>query len=216
MFTGLIETTGIIKSLWHRDQGITLGIAPQLSGFSTILGASIAVDGVCLTVESMAGGIVFFTAVAETVARTTLSQKAVGAMVNLERALLAGGRFEGHIVQGHVDGVGTITGDERIGKSLQRTIAVSPELMPLLAEKGSVALDGISLTIASLSSSSITIALIPYTLANTSMEHKKTGDRVNIECDVIARYLARLLAVKTDAVQGSSATLMEKLERYGF
>ena len=219
MFTGLIETTGAILSIEQRGSAVSLGIKPALQKFTAEAGASVAVDGACLTVEYLSKGVLSFTAVHETLSRTTLSRARPGMRVNLERPLSAAARFDGHIVLGHIDGVGTIIGDRHeAAAGLMRTIEVPTACLRFMAEKGSIAIDGISLTIARAEGTAITVALIPRTLETTTMGKKGVGEKVNIECDVIARYLDRLLFTEKDEGTPSSlgSSLLTKLERSGF
>jgi len=212
MFTGLIETTGELTEILRQSSGMVFGVKPGIRPFATVPGASISVNGACLTVESIAGEVVFFTAVGETLARTTLQKARVGDRVNLERALPVNGRMEGHFVLGHVDGVGAITFQRRNGNSMVCGIRAPEATRPYMAEKGSVAIDGISLTIAGYQDGEIEIAFIPYTLEHTSMARKRVGDEVNVECDVLARYIARWAQTETRG-EGS---IIDLLERSGF
>ena len=189
MFTGLIETTGTVVSVDVNRGAAHIGIRPDGSGFSLVPGASVSIDGVCLTLEHARGKVFCFTAVAETLGRTTLGRIKASARVNLERSMRADGRFDGHFVLGHVDGIGTIVADQSEGAGILRTVRVPENCVPLLAEKGSVAIDGISLTIAKAGGDRIALALIPATLGATTMSLKLPGDAVNIECDVLARYI---------------------------
>ncbi|MDD5674530.1 MAG: riboflavin synthase [Chitinivibrionales bacterium] len=211
MFTGLIETAGAIEKLTHKAQSVELAIAVRSAEFTTGIGASVAVNGVCLTVETvMAAGGFTATAVAETLRRSTLGSARVGDTVNLERSLAAQGRFEGHIVLGHVDGVGKIIADKRAGESIERSFEIPEGIRKFVAEKGSVAIDGISLTVASKAGAAITVALVPHTLAHTTMAHKRPGDIVNIEIDILARYIETLLrsgAAKGPADKSFTAAL---------
>ncbi|KMQ52016.1 riboflavin synthase subunit alpha [Chitinispirillum alkaliphilum] len=219
MFTGLIETSATITSVLNSGTSIELTVHPQ-SSLQTRIGDSVAIDGTCLTVtrHTENGGMVF-TAVKETLKRTTLSQPCTGRKVNLERALKLGDRLDGHLVLGHVDGTGVIESDRKEGVSLLRSIRVSKELVPYMAAKGSVAVDGISLTIASADRDLITISLIPHTLKETTMSHKKQGDQVNIECDVLARYIRHMICpdkTTDNNVKTGGESLLKQMERYGF
>jgi riboflavin synthase len=223
MFTGLIETTGTIHDLRRLEKSLKIGVRANRDDFEAPAGASVSINGVCLTVEARSGKTMFFTAVYETVRLTTLGNARPGETVNLERALLASGRLDGHLVLGHVDAVGSIVADNRIGDSIVRTIRIPHELRKFTARKGSIAVDGISLTIAECGEDEIDISLIPLTLATTTMGLKKTGDAVNIECDVLARYLDRLIGGgSAGATRGgyqsgvSGVSLIDKLERAGF
>jgi riboflavin synthase len=223
MFTGIIETTGILKDVRRAENSLILGIAPEMTGFDVAIGASVSVSGACLTLESVAADRLFFTAVYETLNRTTLKNARVGDAVNLERALRASDRFDGHMVLGHVDGVGSIISDRREGNGTMRSIGVSKDLMALMAEKGSVAVDGISLTIAQVHDDVIEISFIPHTLKRTTMGQKAVGDKVNVECDVLARYVARKLNYHLESAgkagfqgTGPRGSLLDALERSGF
>jgi riboflavin synthase len=192
-----------------------LAIAPALSGFTAELGASVSVDGVCLTVERIVGSLLYFTAVKETLTRSTLGTRRAGAVVNLERALLVSGRLDGHFVLGHVDAVGTIVSDKSDGVAVVRTIRIPSEISKFCAEKGSIALDGISLTITHIASTELDVSLVPFTISKTTMATKKPGDAVNVECDVLARYLDRLSSA--GAQEGrAKPSLFDTLERSGF
>jgi riboflavin synthase alpha subunit len=223
MFTGLIETSGTVVSVERSRGAAVLGIRPEKAGFSPRDGASIAVNGVCLTLEQIRGNTLFFTAVAETLARTTLGSIMQSARVNLEQAMPANGRFDGHIVLGHVDGIGMIVADSPEGTGTLRTVRVPENCEPLMAEKGSVAIDGISLTIASVKGDRITIALIPRTLEATTMSRKRTGAAVNIECDILARYVHGMLTagqqpgdLQQSRVPNNRESLLKQMERAGF
>jgi riboflavin synthase len=194
---------------------LRLAIAPALSGFTAELGASLSVDGVCLTLERIAGTVLYFTAVKETLSRSTLGTRRAGAVVNLERALLVSGRLDGHFVLGHVDAVGTIAFDKNDGIAVVRTIRIPTEISKFCAEKGSVALDGISLTITRVAATELDVSLVPFTISKTTMATKKPGDAVNVECDVLARYLDRLSSA--GAREGATKpSLFDTLERSGF
>ncbi|MBD3345733.1 MAG: riboflavin synthase [Chitinivibrionales bacterium] len=220
MFTGLIETTGLIKRINKNDRSVSLEVEPLRDDFDVQLGQSVAIDGVCLTVESIRGKRFRLTAVAETLSRTTLSRAREGICVNLERSLRVSDRLDGHFVLGHVDCVGSVISDRHVGNSIVRTIQIPPEYHHILAEKGSVAVDGISLTIAESKKDSISISFIPYTMGATNAQNKKSGDRVNIECDIVARYIFHLIksgidigaAGKTPPPSGT--TLLDKLESW--
>lgn len=217
MFTGLIETIGTVAAVERKGEAELLGIQPAAPLFTAPPGASVAVDGICLTVEHSRGPILYFTAVHETLSRSTLAAIRTGFKVNLERPMSAQARFDGHLVLGHVDGVGTIIENriEDAGRGI--TIQVPGPCRRFMAEKGSVAINGISLTIAAIGDgSTIDVALVPRTVAATTMGNKSVGDRVNIECDVIARYLDRLLQSRTRAPRREGETLLEQMERCGF
>lgn len=214
MFTGLIECIGTVSSVKQHGTSSIIAIRPDLPEFRVASGASVSIDGSCLTVEDDTGSLLYFSAVRETLHRTTLSTVQTGRRVNMERALQIGGRLDGHMVLGHVDGVGSIISDQDVSGSILRTIQVPAELSRFMAEKGSVAIDGISLTIAKNQDNFIVISFIPATVQKTTMALKKSGDQVNVECDVLARYLNRLLGRERGNVQEGS--LLTKMERLGF
>lgn len=216
MFTGIVETLGTIISLRKEGTSIVLYIEPERDDFDVTVGGSVAIDGVCLTMESRSGNRMRFSAVAETLQHTTLGTARSSQRVNLERAAPVNGRLDGHLVYGHVDGIGKITNDREINGSLLRTIAVPSELSRFMAQKGSVAIDGISLTIARCTETTITISFIPHTLGATTMARKRSGNPVNIECDILARYLYRLLQAGTAAGSKGSTPLQALMERSGF
>jgi len=212
MFTGLIETMGTVAGVRARDRSVELCVRADAADFAVDIGGSVAVDGVCLTLERLdSSGQMFFTAVAETLRRTAFDRVAAGRRVNLERALKVDGRLDGHIVLGHVDAVGKIIRDENVGVSLVRTVEVPEDILPFIAEKGSIAVDGISLTIANVSNNTVSLSLIPATTGKTAMALKKVGDAVNIECDVLARYIYRMISGSVN-----KESLIDKMERLGF
>lgn len=187
MFTGIIEALGVVRESAHAPYGKTLSIeVPADWGLEP--GASVAINGACLTVRRVSSSLASFDVVTETLRKTNLGELRPGDKVNLERSLKAGGRIDGHFVLGHVDGVGIV---RRIG---QESIFSAPaELAPFLAEKGSVAVDGVSLTIVSATEGSFSVALIPFTLEHTTLGLRRPEDRVNIETDVLAKYVYRIL-----------------------
>lgn len=192
MFTGIVEGTGEIQSRTETDDGLRLTVTHPFDA-APERGVSIAVSGVCLTVEEATAETITLFLAAETRAVTYLGDLGVGAQVNLERALPATGRFEGHIVQGHVDTYTTVTAIEQIGEDWRFRFAV-PDAQQYLIQKGSIALDGISLTIATLESDSFEVAIIPETYTLTTLSEKAVGDPVHIEYDLVAKYIERLVA----------------------
>ena len=193
MFTGIIEKKATVQAIHAAAGGARLVIDLEELAEGVKLGDSIAVNGACLTASSISGTVAIFDAVAETLRRTTLGGLAAGDAVNLERALRVGERLGGHFVQGHVDGVGTIAGRTLAAGEHLLHVAALPELLAGMIEKGSVAVDGISLTIASLTDRAFTVAVIPHTLAHTTLKEKRDGSRVNIEVDMIGKYVRKLL-----------------------
>jgi len=218
MFTGIIESIGSVTRVKKEGSSIVLLIEPRLSEFTVAIGGSVAVDGCCLTLEYMVGRAMQFSAVAETLKKTTLSTISPGRLVNLERATPTNGRLDGHLVYGHVDGTGIIKRDREINGSTLRTIAVPDTLFKFMAQKGSVAIDGISLTIAESYRNEITLSLIPHTLQMTTLTEKRPGDSVNIECDIIARYLQQLISTSSQTPPASlqKESLQSIMERSGF
>jgi riboflavin synthase len=193
MFTGIISDIGEVAAREGGRFTIRCGYAAE----SIAIGASIACDGACLTATTVAAagkGCTFTVDVSnETLARTTLGDWQPGRRLNLERALKAGDELGGHIVSGHVDGVGRIADSRPDGQSRRFTIEVPADLAPYVASKGSVALDGISLTVNEVAENSFGINIIPHTLTHTTLGAKKPGDKVNLEVDLFARYVARLM-----------------------
>jgi len=215
MFTGLIETTGVMRQCTRSEGSVVLAVEPAMADFAVLPGDSVAVDGVCLTCECGGGPLLRFRAVTETLGRTTLADARSGASVNLERSLRPVDRLGGHFVLGHVDGIGTILSDTPAGDSLLRAVRLPAGLLRYTARKGSVAVDGVSLTIVSVSGDTVTVSLIPYSLEHTTLKRKRPGDPVNIECDVLARYIERLMRCGGEE-SAAAETLYGKMERLGF
>ena len=193
MFTGIIETIGIVEGVEPGDDLTRLVVEAESIAEGLEPGDSVAVNGGCLTVTSIRDGRLSFEAVRETMERTSLGDLKVGARVNLERAVRAGDRLDGHIVQGHVDGVGTVRQVVREGNDVRLQIDCDPELADCVVEKGSIAVDGVSLTVAALSPSGFEVALIPHTLGVTTLRDCQPHDRVNLEADVLGKYVKRYL-----------------------
>jgi len=193
MFTGIVEAMGEVVAVETQPDGARLHLRVPREFSDLAPGQSLAVNGVCLTVVALEDGVALFDLAAETLRRTTLGRLHPGAGVNLERPLSAAGRFGGHFVQGHVDGVGTVTRVTPEGDGVWMEVNLPPGLSRYVAEKGSVALDGVSLTVAAVQDSRCAVALIPHTLAVTTLGRRDPGDPVNVEVDILAKYLARLL-----------------------
>jgi len=194
VFTGLVREVGTVASLEGGADGVRIEIDAPETARGAALGDSIAIDGVCLTVVAAADGRFAFDAVPETLDRTALGTLEPGSRVNLEPALRAGDALGGHYVQGHVDGVGTVRSVEPEGDGSRIWFDAPPELLRYLVEKGSIAVQGTSLTVAGVDDAGFAVALIPHTLAATTLGALAPGARVNLEADVLAKYVEKLLA----------------------
>lgn len=193
MFTGIVEQMGRVEMVTGTDEGRRLVIGGDGLGELPI-GASIAVNGVCLTAVETDSDRVTVDVIPETLSRTNLGDLRPDSSVNLERPMPADGRFDGHIVQGHVDGVGVVSAISEDGGGVVMSVDVAPDLLRYLVGKGSVTIDGVSLTVAGLTDTGFTVALIPHTLEITTLGLRKQGDEVNLEMDVLAKYVERLLS----------------------
>lgn len=202
MFTGLVAATGVITLRAARGPGARLGLRAGLEGGLLAVGESIAVDGCCLSVAQVVKGGFEVDASAETLARTTLARLAPGHAVNLERALRAGDRLGGHLVTGHVDGVGQLVERRPVGDGVAMTFALPAELGRFVAEKGSIAVSGVSLTVNAVGDARFDVMLVPITLAVTNLNALAPGERVNLEVDLIARYVERLLSAGRAWIDG--------------
>ena len=187
MFTGIVEETGVITEISEGQLGVRANVV--LDG--TKLGDSICVSGACLTVIRIDQDGCLFDVMPETFDRTNLKGAKVKGVVNLERAMLFNGRVGGHLVQGHVDGTGTINSQEKDGEALLIKVATDERILGYIVEKGFVAVDGVSLTVVDCDLSSFMITLVPHTMANTTFKVKNVGDTVNIEVDILAKYMER-------------------------
>lgn len=194
MFTGIVREVGRVEAVDGGADGVTLQLRAPETAATTRTGDSVAVNGVCLTATAVGDGILFFEAVPETLDRSTLGALREGAETNVEPALRAGEPLGGHIVQGHVDGVATVRSLEVEGDGARVELALPGELARYCVVKGSIAVDGVSLTIASVAGDAIAVALVPHTLGATTLGTLAPGDRVNVEVDVLAKYVERLLA----------------------
>lgn len=219
MFTGIVEEVGWIERVEGDSQAIKLTVRGKTVLEGVRLGDSIAVNGVCLTVTKFAGTSFVVDVMPETLRKTSLNRVRSGTPVNLERAMALGDRFGGHIVSGHVDGIGTISSRQSYGNAILFRIKAVSELIKYMVPKGSITIDGISLTIIDVTEEEFTISIIPHTLENTNLRDKHPGDIVNLENDMLAKYVERLLAWRTNDTQkqanGSSLSL-EYLKEHGF
>lgn len=194
MFTGIVEEIGKTIQVQRSGAAIRVTIAASLISNDIALGDSVSVNGACLTLSSQAGNHLSFDAVPETVERTSLKYLIPGSPVNLERAMRVGDRIGGHFVQGHVDGIGVLQGLERKDNARLLTIQADVDLLKYMVPKGSVAVDGVSLTLDWISDSAFTVWIIPHTFDNTVFRYRKIGDKLNLENDLIGKYVARYAA----------------------
>ena len=222
MFTGLIEEVGKVVKINMGSSSGTIDIQAKKVLDNSKIGDSIAVNGVCLTATKINGNVFTADVMAETFRRSSLGSLSSGSYVNLERAMSADGRFGGHIVSGHIDGTGNIIDIQAEENAIWYTISASTDLLKYIVEKGSVALDGISLTVAYVDSECFKVSIIPHTKAETILQYKKRGDIINIECDVVGKYVEKLLGYKDNSISDSNNTskksniTMEFLAEHGF
>ena len=213
MFTGLIEETGTVCEVCRNGNASFIRIAAEKVLEGTKVGDSIAVNGVCLTVTEHDGKIFRADVMNETLSRSSLGTLKQGSKVDLERAMSAEGRFGGHIVSGHIDGTGTVSNIKQDGIAVRYTISADEKLLRYIVEKGSVTLDGISLTVAAVTDTDFTVSMIPHTAEQTILPYKKVGDIINIETDIIGKYVEKLLR---PAEPKKSGVTMEQLMKNGF
>ncbi len=214
MFTGIVEEIGRVTRLESGAKGarLTLEAARVLEG--TALGDSIAVNGVCLTVTDLTAHGFTADVMAETLRRSSLGALHAGASVNLERAMAANGRFGGHIVSGHIDGTGTLTQARREDNAVWLTVETPPALLRYIIEKGSIAIDGVSLTVAQVDAHCFAVSIIPHTGAQTTLLTKRAGEPVNLECDMIGKYVEKLFTpAQSEQKQGLTLAF---LSEHGF
>lgn len=223
MFTGIVEELGTVRSVSGGGQSAVLTIEASKVLEGSKIGDSIAVNGVCLTVTSMTSRQFCADVMAETLRRSSLGALKRGSRVNLERALAADGRFGGHIVSGHIDGVGTIASMTPEGNAVWVEIRTPERLLKYIVEKGSIAIDGISLTVAKVTDTGFSVSVIPHTGSETTLLQKKTGAVVNLENDIIGKYVERLLyfqekekSPENVADGRTSGITMDFLEKHGF
>lgn len=214
MFTGIVEEVGKIARI--EKNGVTgkLSIIADTVLEGTKIGDSIAVNGVCLTVTSLNGSNFTADVMGETFRRSSLGDLQVGSTVNLERAMPADGRFGGHIVSGHIDGMGEIISIEPEGTAVWYTLSAPIEILQGIVEKGSIAIDGISLTVARITTKDFAVSIIPHTGGNTILSQKKVGDKVNLENDIIGKYVQKFLEPQQE--QKESNITEDFLRKYGF
>lgn len=199
MFTGIIEELGTVKDIGITGNSAQIKLSAEKVLENTRTGDSIAVNGVCLTVTGITSDGFSADVMPETLKRTSLSIVRRGDKVNLERAMAADGRFGGHIVSGHIDGTGTIRDYKKDGNAVWVTISAPDDILKLVVEKGSIAIDGISLTVAYVDDICFKVSIIPHTAGETTLLMKRVGDPVNLETDIIGKYVAKLLTVPAES-----------------
>ncbi len=214
MFTGIIEELGTVRSIKRGVRSSVLEIAAEKILEDIHLGDSIAVNGVCLTASSLTDGGFRADVMPETMSRSSLSQLSAGSHVNLERAMAANGRFGGHIVSGHIDGTGKVSSVRRDDNAVWYDIDTDGSLMRYIVEKGSITIDGISLTVAKIRADGFSISAIPHTVSVTTLGEKTRGSIVNLETDIIGKYVEKLLQPTRQEKQGEIS--MEFLASHGF
>ena len=208
MFTGIIEEVGIVRSITKGSLSAILNISCEKVLEDTRVGDSIAVNGVCLTVTSLEESSFTADVMAETLRRSSLDELVKGSKVNLERAMQLNGRFGGHIVSGHIDGTGTILSTKKEGNATWVEVGTSPEILRFIIQKGSITIDGISLTVAKLTDKSFSVSIIPHTGSETTLLTKKIGSVVNLENDIVGKYVERFTSAPTKK-EVSYETLLE-------
>jgi len=219
MFTGIVEEMGTVRAVRRSGRSLALTVAARTVLEDLKVGDSVAFNGVCLTVVSLGTGVITADVMPETFDRTSLRHLAPGALVNLERSMLAGGRFGGHIVQGHVDGVGGVAAVQADENARRLTITAPSAVMRYVVPKGSIAVDGVSLTVVGTEADRFSVSLIPHTAAVTTLGSKQVGDLVNLEADILGKYLEHLLAARLagDEPQAAGGGLSrEFLARHGY
>lgn len=212
LFTGIVEEVGRVIYLNRNDSGNKMKIEAKKTLLGLKIGDSVAVNGVCLTIVQIEDRAFTVDVMNETIKRSSMKLLHVGSVVNLERAMAAGGRFDGHIVTGHIDGIGTIYEKENDGIAVWYTIKTSNDILKYIVKKGSVCLDGVSLTVAEIDDKSFKVSIIPHTLTETTLNNFDVGMIVNIENDIISKYVEKFLNI---APKKQSLT-KEKLAEFGF
>ena len=218
MFTGIVEETGTIKKIEKGTSSGRLTIEADKVLQGSKIGDSIAVNGVCLTITGMSGHLFTADVMAETMRRSKLGSLSQGSRVNLERALSLQTRLGGHIVSGHIDGTGTITRMEREDNAVWVTVTAEPTVLKYIIEKGSITIDGISLTVAYVDDTCFRVSIIPHTAEETTLLTQKAGDTVNLECDMLGKYVERLLHFEQTTEEQTSkiAITSSYLAEHGF
>lgn len=215
MFTGIVEEIGKVVNIKKGAKSYVLTIQGKKIFQDLNIGDSVAVNGVCLTARTFSSNTFTADVMNETLNRSSLGNLRNGSYVNLERAMLANGRFGGHIVSGHIDGIGSIVKIQKDDNAIWYTISASEDLMKYIVEKGSIAIDGISLTVVKVDNKSFSVSIIPHTAEETILSHKLVGDNVNLENDIIGKYVEKLISFE-DKKKSESNITMEFLIKNGF
>lgn len=216
MFTGLIEEIGTIKSIQKGSKSIRLGVAADKIMDDVKMGDSIATNGICLTVVRFDSAGFDADVMPETMSRTNFDRLSVGSRVNLERAVRVGDRLGGHMVSGHIDGIGEVVGQEKDDNAIWVSISAPGNILKYVIEKGSIAIDGISLTVAYVDDSIFKVSIIPLTQDDTTLVSKKAGEKVNLECDMTAKYIEKFMFHKESEKQEKKDISMDFLRENGF
>ena len=216
MFTGIVEEMGTIRSIRRGAQSAVLSIGASVVLSDLKIGDSVAVNGVCLTATSQDAEGFTADVMHETLDRSSLGALVPGSRVNLERAMAADGRFGGHIVSGHIDGLGEITALRRDDNAIWYTVAAEPKLLRYVVEKGSITIDGISLTVAKVTERDFSVSIIPHTAKVTILGEKGPGDRVNLETDILGKYVEKLLHPAVETPARESRLTLDFLTQHGF
>ena len=216
MFTGIIEEVGTIRSIKKGAKSAIITVEAHKIMEDIHLGDSICTNGVCLTVTSFDQNTYSVDVMHETLRRTNLGDLRSGSRVNLERAMAADGRFGGHIVAGHIDGIGRIISMTRDDNAIWIVVATEKDILKYIVNKGSITIDGISLTVADVDSSTFSVSVIPHTGDNTTLLSKKPGDTVNLETDMIGKYVEKLLHFQAEEEKPGSGITLEFLAEHGF
>jgi len=216
MFTGIIEEIGTVQSVKRSQSSLTLEIAGSVIFDDLKIGDSVAVNGVCLTATTIGSGRFTADVMPESVKMTTLLQLSTGSKVNLERAMAANGRFGGHVVAGHVDGQGTIIGKDHVGNSIVFRITTDSDILHYVIYKGSITVDGASLTVSKVGPSWFEISIIPHTIGNTILRYASIGTTVNLETDIFGRYIEHFMKGPKEALSKQGNVTMDTLLSNGF
>lgn len=217
MFTGIVEEVGVVEGIKNGEKSSRITIKAKKVLYGTKLGDSISANGVCLTVTNLGESTFHADVMAETLRRSNLGELSKGSKVNLERALSLETRLGGHIVSGHIDGTGIVTSLWKEDNATWVTISTGEEILRYIVEKGSIAIDGISLTVAYVDNDEFKVSIIPHTGDETTLLHKRVGDTVNLECDLIGKYVEKLLGLSNEKKEKSKSSITEDfLKNNGF